>query len=182
MDGFVVMEPTGIHRTTGEDELKRLYYSIIDLVVGEMERRFSERNSQMASALAALNPQADNFLDVEMVRPILDLSQSPVTDTEFQVAKEFLLSQKHGTRTIKEILSTYHIQLNVMPSVLIAFKYALTFGTSTAMCENSFSILRNVFSDRRRRMLHQRKACLVQLAFERELTRKCTHEWRDRVL
>lgn len=117
MDGYLVMESTGVHITTGEDELKRLYYSIIDLVVREMERRFSERNSQLASALAALNPQADNFLDVETVRPILDLSQSPITDAEFQVDKEFLSSQKHETGTVQAILSNYHIQLSAMPSI-----------------------------------------------------------------
>ena len=93
MDGFVVMEPTGAHRAASDDDLKtefrRLYYNIIDLVVGEMERRFSERNSQLASALAALNPEADNFLDVKAVRPILDLSHSIVTDAEFEVVKSF---------------------------------------------------------------------------------------------
>lgn len=50
------------------------------------------------------------------------------------------------------------------------------------MCENSFSTLRSVFSDHRRAMLHGRKAQLVQLGFERDLTRKCTAEWKDTVL
>ena len=93
MDGFVVMEPTGAHKATSDDDLKtelrRFYYNTIDLVVGEMERRFSKRNSQLASALAALNPEADNFLDVKAVRPILDLSHSIVTDAEFEVVKSF---------------------------------------------------------------------------------------------
>ncbi|KAJ0066809.1 hypothetical protein NL108_002860, partial [Boleophthalmus pectinirostris] len=189
MDGFIVMEPTGVHRATSNDDLKtefrRLYYNTIDLVGGEMERRFSERNSQLASALAALNPEADNFLDVKAVRHILDLSQSTVTDAEFEVAKEFLMSQKQATGgnwTIQHIISTFHIQLSAMPSVLTAFKHALTFGASTAMCENSFSTMRSVFSEHRRTMLHERKARLVQLAFEKDLTRKCANEWKDKVL
>ena len=150
-----------------------------------MERRFSERNLQLASALTALNPEADNFLDVKAVRPILDLSHSIVTDAEFEVAKEFLISKKQameGDWTIQHIISTYRIQLSAMPSVPTAFKHALTFGASTAMCENSFSTLRNVFSEHRRTMLHERKARLVQLAFEKDLTRKCTNEWKDRIL
>jgi len=67
-----------------------LYYNTIDSVVGELEHRFSERNSQLASALAALNPEADNFLDVKAVKHILDLSQTIMIDAEFEVAKEFL--------------------------------------------------------------------------------------------
>ena len=113
MDGFVVMEPTGAHKATSDDDLKtelrRFYYNTIDLVVGEMERRFSKRNSQLASALAALNPEADNFLDVKAVRHILDLSHLIVAISEFEVAKEFLMSKKQameGSWTIQNIIST----------------------------------------------------------------------------
>ncbi|KAL0968294.1 hypothetical protein UPYG_G00264930 [Umbra pygmaea] len=187
MDGYIVTGPTGGHRGDDdlETELRRLYYNTIDSVVGELERRFSERNSQLASALAALNPEADNFLDVKAVKHILDLSQSIMIDAEFEVAKEFLMSQKQAMQqdwTIQHIISTYHNHLIAMPSVLTAFKHALTFGASTAMCENSFSTLKNVFSEHRRTMLHERKARLVQLAFEKDLTRKCTREWKDTVL
>lgn len=187
MDGYIVTGPTGGHRGDDdlETELRRLYYNTIDSVVGELERRFSERNTQLASALAALNPEADNFLDVKAVKHILDLSQSIIVDAEFEVAKEFLMSQKQamqGDWTIQHIISTYHNQLITMPSVLTAFKHALSFGASTAMCENSFSTLKNVFSEHRRTMLHERKARLVQLAFEKDLTRKCTSEWKDTVL
>ncbi|KAI7809869.1 hypothetical protein IRJ41_019839 [Triplophysa rosa] len=136
MDGYIVTGPTGGHRGDDdlETELQRLY-NTIDSVVGELKRRFSERSSQLASALAALNPEADNFLDVKAVKHILDLSQSIMIDVEFEVAKEFLMSQKQameGDWTIQHIISTYHNHLLAMPSVLTAFKHALTFGASTA--------------------------------------------------
>lgn len=113
-----------------------MYYNTIDSVVRELERRFSERNSQLASALAALNPEADNFLDVKAVKHILDLSQSIMIDAEFEVAKEFLMSQKQATQRAEHI----------------------------------------------RTMLHERKARLVQFAFEKDLTHKCTSKWKDTVL
>lgn len=98
MDGYILTGPTGGHRGNddGETELRRLYYNNIDSVVGELERRFSERNSQLASALAALNPEADNFLDVKAVKNILDQSQSIMIDAEFEVAKNFLMSQNQA--------------------------------------------------------------------------------------
>ncbi|KAK5918350.1 hypothetical protein CgunFtcFv8_003123 [Champsocephalus gunnari] len=87
-----------------------------------------------------------------------------------------------GKWTIKTLLTTFHKTLEAMPSVIGAFKSALTFGASTATCENSFSALKNIFSDHRRSMLHQRKAHLIQLGFEKDLTRKCRDEWKDTLL
>ncbi|KAI2645227.1 Zinc finger MYM-type protein 1 [Labeo rohita] len=187
MDDYLVEETTGQREDDVETELKRLYYSTVDSVVGEMDQRFSEQNSHLYRALAVLDPESDLFLDPETVKCIMDLTQSPICYAEFEVAKNFLRSQKESKTegdnwTTKLILSKYHKALQTMPSVLTAFKHALTFGASTAMCENSFSSLRNVFSDHRRSMLHKRKAQLVQLAFERDLTRKCTTEWKDTVL
>ena len=54
-------------------------------------------------------------------------------------------------------------------TVLTALQLTLVFGASTATCENLFSILKSVFTDHRRSMLHVRKARLVQLAFEKEM-------------
>ena len=47
------------------------------------------------------------------------------------------------------------------------------------MCEKSFSKVKNVFSEHRRSMLHRRKARLIQLASEKDLTHKFTSEWKD---
>jgi len=69
-----------------------------------------------------------------------------------------------------------------MPSVLHALKLSVTLGASTAMCENSFSALKNIFRESRRAMVHSRKVQLVQPAFERELTKKLSGEWKDKVL
>jgi len=170
MDGYVVEGTTG-HRDNDKTELQRLYYSTIDSVLGEMDQRFSECNSQLAKSLAALNPESDTFLDAKAVKHIMDLSGSPVIEAEYEVAKQFFSMQKQsqpieGDWTIQHILSNYHMHLKAMPSVMTAFKHALTFGASTAMRKNSFSTLRNVFSDHRRAMLHKRKAQLVQLAFQ----------------
>lgn len=72
-----------------------------------------------------------NNCDVKALKPTLDLLQSIIIDTEFKVAKEFLISQKQvmeGDWTIQHIISIYDHHLIAMPSVLKAFKQALTFG------------------------------------------------------
>ncbi|KAJ4930565.1 hypothetical protein JOQ06_024874 [Pogonophryne albipinna] len=85
MDGYVVEGTTG-HGDDDKTELQRLYYSMIDSVLGEMDQRFSERNSQLAKSLAALNPESDTFLDAKAVKHIMDLSGSPVIEAEFSTS------------------------------------------------------------------------------------------------
>ncbi|KAG9282357.1 zinc finger MYM-type protein 1-like [Astyanax mexicanus] len=181
-----LVEGTTAQKDTDETELRRLFYSAIDNVLGELNQRFNERNTKLARALAAFDPKTDNFLDINLVKHITDLAGSTTVEEEFVVAKTFFQTQmereKETKWTLKRPLQNHKKTLEAMPSVLIAMKLALTFGASTAMCENSFSVLKNVFTDHRRSMHHIRKAQLVQLAFERDLTRKCTNEWKEKVL
>lgn len=186
LEQYVVEETVGL-KDNDKTELRRLYFGTIDAVLGEIDTRFSERNTKLATALVALDPESETFLDIKAIKHIMDLTNSTIVEEEYVVAKKFIRTQMDGETidgkwTIKRLLSLHHKTLEAMPSVLIALKHGLTFGASTAMCENSFSTLKNVFTDHRRAMLHTRKAQLVQLAFEKDLTRKCKNEWKDTVL
>ncbi len=77
--------------------------------------------------------------------------------------------------TIQRLLTKHHKTIEAM-SVLTALQLALVFGASTTTCENSLSTLLSVFADCRHSMLHSRKARLVQLAFEKDLTKNCQNE------
>ncbi|MGH0138907.1 UNVERIFIED_CONTAM: hypothetical protein FKN15_053275 [Acipenser sinensis] len=46
------------------------------------------------------------------------------------------------------------------------------------MCKNSFSTLSNVLTTHKRSMLHNRKAHLIQWAFEKNLTLRFRGEWK----
>lgn len=182
---YFVEETTG-QKDNDKPELRRLYYSALDTLLGEINHRFGERNTQLAQSLIALNPESDQFLNPKLLQHIMSLTKSTIVETECIVAKQFISTQinKEGNAklTTQNLLSKYHKTLEAMPSVLTALKTGLTLGASTVMCENSFSVLRNVFTDHRRSMRHTRKAQLIQLAFEKDLTRKCQHEWKDKVL
>ena len=99
MDEYVVMETTGHRDDDEKTKLQRLYYNTIDSVLGEMDHRFSERNSQLARALVALNPESDTFLDGKVVKHIMDLSRSPIIETEYKVAKQVFSSQKNHSQS-----------------------------------------------------------------------------------
>lgn len=57
-----------------ETECKRLFFSTLDSATGEMNTRFSERNSQLVEAMCALDPDSPHFLDVQKVKPLLELT------------------------------------------------------------------------------------------------------------
>ncbi|CAJ1057873.1 uncharacterized protein LOC128440739 [Xyrichtys novacula] len=186
---FVVETPFGHrHKEVGEKtECKRLYFSTLDAVVGEMTARFNERNSQLVQALCAVHPESEHFMDVNKVKPLLDLTGINAKEAEFTVAKHFLKdemakSDKNKSWTTQDILKTYSMSLAAMPTVIETLKLSLTFGASTATCENSFSMLKNVFSEHRRSMLHERKVHLIQIAVEKDLTQKIIGEWREKLL
>lgn len=54
-----------------------------------MDQRFGEWKSHLYCTLTALDPESDSFLDPETVKHIMDLTQSPIVDAEFEVAKHF---------------------------------------------------------------------------------------------
>jgi len=169
-------------------ELKRLYYNVIDVVLNEMNARFSDWNSDVICSLSALKPEnKDVFLIPAKIAPLIHLCGIPVVKEEFAVARSFLLKQltvpsslcQHENWTAEKILKEFCGSLGAMPGVAAAFKIAATFGASAATCERSFSALKNTFSDHRQTMLHNRKANLIQLAFEKDLTNKFKDDWKD---
>ncbi|KAI7797371.1 hypothetical protein IRJ41_000339 [Triplophysa rosa] len=180
------LEETTGGNSNDKTELRRLYFSALDHVLGEIDTRFSERNSKLATALAVLDPVSETFLDVKSMKPIMDLTNSSIVETECIVAKQFIsrikMEESQQKMAVMRLLSKQRKVLEAMPSVLSALKVAVTFGASTAMCENSFSMPKNVFTDHRRAMTHFRKSQLVQFAFERDLARKYRDEWNDLVL
>lgn len=146
-----------------ETELRRMYFSCIDAVCGEMKERFGERNCVLMDALRSLDPEDSTFLDVSKVKPLLDLTNTPIVESEYTVAHQFLSMQMKdsfpadgGKWTMKKVLQHFQKPLEAMPSVMTALKHALNFGASTALCENSFSTLNNVLTEHCLSMLHWR--------------------------
>lgn len=93
LEQFVVESSVGQSNEADETECKRLFFSILDTVNGEMSARFSERNSQLVKALCALDPGRNYFLDSSTVKPLLDRTKTKTVDAEFSVARQFILTE-----------------------------------------------------------------------------------------
>ena len=137
-----VVDTTVGHRQKEAEErtgCKRLNFSTLDAVVGEIKARFSVRNRQLVEALFTLHPGSEDFLDANKVRPLLDLTGTEMKEAEFAVEQQFLqdeMAKSNDNWTTQDILIRYCEPLAAMPTVLKTLKLSLTFGASTATCEN----------------------------------------------
>jgi hypothetical protein len=123
-------------------------------------------SAKLMESLASHDPESETFLGTEKVGPLLDLTGTKSVDAVFLVARQFLHTKLEGSTcaeddnwTVETLFATFHKTLEAMPSVIVSFKSALTFSTATKM---SFCMC----------MRHPRKANLIQLSFEKELTKK----------
>lgn len=65
LDGFIVDSVSALQRTTSiEDYRTQVYYSTLDILLGEMGNRFSELNLSLLTALEALVPNSNLFLNL----------------------------------------------------------------------------------------------------------------------
>ena len=158
-----------------KDQIRRLFYSTLDQAINEIDVLFSYQNTKLYAAVSALQPKNSNFLDVKMVQPLLDLVDRTSVKAEFDVAKTYVAKFDGDVKikpTTTKLLSEHCKALKAEPTVHLALKLGVTLGTSTAKCENSFSVLKIIMRDRWQSMKHARIVLLVQLAFESDLTEK----------
>ena len=155
--------------------MRRLFNSTLDRVIIKITVHFILQNTKLYAAVSALQPENQNFMDVKMVQPLLDLVDRTSAEAEFDVAKTYVTKfngDKKTKPTTTKLLSKHCEALKAMPTVHLALKLAVTLRTPAAKCENSFSVLKTIVRVRRKSMKHARKAHLVKLAFKSDLAKK----------
>ena len=119
------------------------------------------------------------FLSPVDLKSFADLIECEVNDSvtnECEVAKSYNLRQINSIRyanptIVQEICELLYLIRGAFPLVCKIYAAALTFGSSTAVCEASFSTLSRVLTPYRRSMTHTRKQNLVLLAFLNSYTK-----------
>jgi len=119
--------------------------------------------------MTAHDPNSSFLLDHEKLQPLSTLGKIKLYDAEIAVAKQHV--QRMQKATTLSVLKDPVID-KALPTVRDVMRLALTFGTSSASCESSFSTLSRILTDYRRSMLHERLSALVLLALEKDITDK----------
>ncbi|KRZ67822.1 hypothetical protein T10_9084 [Trichinella papuae] len=161
-----------------ETSLKQLYYEVLDTVISEIDRRFSESNKDLIKSISSLQ-NGPNFFDLETLKYLGDLSDVNVSAAEAEIttAKTFL-QNKFGSEKahLDEIIAILYGYKDAFPNAYRLAAAALTIGISSATCEASFSTCSRLLSPFRRSMTHARMNHLVLISFERQILESISNE------
>lgn len=187
-DDSVLLTSCG-SRDANDAQMKQLYFELLDNVICEMGQRFGEKSLPITKALQALCPAGDDWLNESMLLPLykLVLPEAKFEDlrAELHVGKKFILSHlKHvhdddsfsAHSHISDVTQMLHSYKEAFPLLYILYASALTFPSSTAVCESSFSTLTRLLTPFRRSMLSKRLSQLSILAFEKDVTNSLSSE------
>uniref|UniRef100_A0A8C6NRY8 HAT C-terminal dimerisation domain-containing protein n=1 Tax=Nothobranchius furzeri TaxID=105023 RepID=A0A8C6NRY8_NOTFU len=158
LTGSVVISTVGHAEdsTTPNQALKRALPNILDIVVVEMETRFSKSNLDLMKAVNCLQPQSPSFLDPDLLRPLQKMTGSDKLSNEILVFVD-----------LSTVCTYLHGYTNAFPQLHCMYVTSLVTGISAASCESSFSTLSGVLTPFRRTTLHERKRNVVILAHEK---------------
>ena len=164
----------GLNPDEFKTDMMRLYMAVIDSVIGEMRRRFvGDDNRTYIESLKATDP-ASETLSYDKLLPLAKLGNVLLSQAELAVAKLHIASHMPDASTLSAMQDP--VISKDTPSVRDVLSVALTFGASSSTCEGTFSTLSRILTAYRRLMLHRRKANLVVLAFEHDLTSGLLHK------
>jgi Domain of unknown function (DUF4371)/hAT family C-terminal dimerisation region len=158
------------------DNLFELYQHIVAFTLQELDRRFGELHSKIASAVEATNPASKNFMNATTLKPLADLIGLTLDETELVLAKKFF-AKESGRATDSASIQRSSVT-EAMPTVQQILSVARTISISTAACESSFSTLNRILTPQRQSMLDQRKSDLILISYEQDLASRI-HQSED---
>ena len=189
LDGFIVDSASASQRATcTEDYRTQVYYSTLDILLQEMNNRFSELNLSLLTALEALVPNSDLFLSLSTLSPFLlhyGIDELAM-EAEASVVKAFLCDRDPNLcRSSNSLHKAYQLLSEVpegFPATIKCYQIALTIGVSSATAERSFSSLRRIKTYLRSTMSQIRLSNLALLYIERDLSSNLWNQIDDLVI
>ncbi|XP_019718752.1 zinc finger MYM-type protein 1 isoform X1 [Hippocampus comes] len=126
------------------------FYPVIDLMLSELERRFSSKNCEIMNSIPALNPQKDTFLKEKDLFSFAELYDSNIDDLGHELHQFKRILERKIQAGMQRPSSTVQLVQFIEPNKDVFFelyrlcKIAVAIPVSTAACERSFSTLKLV--------------------------------------
>ncbi len=172
--------------TDGEkDNFKRtVFYPIVDIIVGELDRCFSKDNCDLMKGIHALNPKNSGFLQEEAVFCFGEIYESDSEDLRHELHQARRLLQRKQQSGMQKLSSIVELAVFLEPykdvfhELFRLCKIGLALPVSSAASERSFSALKLIKTHLRITMTDDRlSATLVSSALRLE---KLSHlTWRS---
>jgi len=154
----------------------RNIFAVIDKMLSEIDRRFSDKNKKTMKGIDALTPKSENFLDENMIREFADEYSSLINvdylSAEIANLHQLLQRKKEADSedfpvSLLQLQSYIHRLHDAFAECDKLITIACTLPISTASCERSFSTLRIVKSYLRTSMGNDRLQDLLILGIHR---------------
>lgn len=170
-EAFVITSTHGDRSklTESQDFRSHIYFQVIDQIVNELKRRFSDTVCHILKGVSALNPQNKSFLELSC---ILDMALNyGISEKNLQVelhqTKRLLNRKKEKGEEITTLLDFYTMMKPYRDAFIDLYKLiciGLTLPVTSASCERSFSRLKIIKSYIRNSSTDNRTSDIAVLA------------------
>ena len=161
--------------STSQSLKVNLYFPVIDHILSEMGRRFSERNLGIMTSVQTCDPTSSHFLEESELKPMAShYGLDDDLDNECQLAHRSLSGQNLET-TMDVYRNLLPLQA-AFPTLIKLYQIALTLAVSTAQCERTFSALKRIKTYLRTTMSEQTLADMSLLSIEKDLSKEIDFE------
>ena len=150
---------------------RNIYYPTIDVFICDMGECFSDLNLALMKLKEYLSPKSNNFLSSDLLAPLLHQYQQCLPpgnlQNEITTLKNYLIRNPitEDNNELHDLLECIEPVPEAFPPLRECLVIAMTFGTSTATVERSFSSLHRIKTYLRSTMSQERLDNLALLAF-----------------
>ena len=179
-----VLQDTVIQSTLGQHVVPdskhafcvSVYFPVLDNMIGEIGRRFSNSNCNIMQGVQALNTSSPTFLREESVLLLAEAYDSNIEDLKHELHQtRRVLDRKRGGKesptTLLEFTKFLDPYQDVFYELFRLCKIAVVLPVSSASCERSFSSLRLIKTYLRSTMTEKRLSSLAVLNIESKRTK-----------
>ena len=171
-DEGILYATTGARETgqTSEFYKVNLYYPVLDTLLFELKRRFTDKNKNIMRALQACNPTSSTFLDPQHLEPLISTYclDMDLVKIESPVAKRTLANK--DVQEISDVVMELAPLKAAFPVLVRVLQIAMTISVTSAQCERCFSTLKCIKTYLRLSMSEQRLTDLAVLSIERDIS------------
>lgn len=150
---------------------QHIYYPVIDCIISELARRFSDHSLTVMIGIQALTPKHKSFLNYDCIESFAHLYKSDIEDLGHEIPQVGRLLQRSGTCTTNMsttvdlacFLEPYKLAFHELYRLL---NIAIVLPVTSAACERSFSTLKLIKTYLRSTMSDVRLSSLAMLSIE----------------
>lgn len=173
---YICTESSGLYHISGssrddavdDDDYKRIFLEILDLVLGEMNDRFVKDKSLFDIIDKVYNFSFQNIQELEELFKLNTNIQKP-SQEEIICVKRYFADNNIAT---KNYLTELYKQKVAFKKTYELYSTICVFACSSSTCEATFSVLNRILTPFRQSMLFGRESNLTLLPYERKRTEK----------